>query len=158
MPTPVPPPWKVQLFFNCTTGARAAGWSEIYWHLGVDQNAVIAQIFTAGTGLADVRLALLPPEVSLVYARVSDPTNPRRVATFDLLGTPSPGTFDDPGLPQGTSEESLHPDLAILVRQTTDDFRRVNRWLHGVPFEMYLPPYSLQTSAVLDSAQNAYET
>ncbi len=147
-----PPPFKVQLFINADTLTGSVGYSEVYWHLGATIGEILTAITDVSTGLLAKRQALLPPQARIVFARVSDGVLPRRVAIADLRSAPLDGTFVDLSLPQGASEEIYHPDAALLLKQRTDTFLWVNRWLRAVPYSVVNPPDGLLLSTVWDTA------
>jgi hypothetical protein len=144
MPTNiVPPPVKAQFFynFNPTTNLQGvgqqvpAGFSETIWFpYATPQTAKPSAI-----ALANARMAASAPDLSLVAIRITDTTVKRKPYLVDLNdpanAVVTEGSFTKSG--QTSPQQSLHPELAMMLRVTTNDLSYGLRWFHCPPSAVY---------------------
>lgn len=110
------------------------GWSERHWLAPVSPTSLNSTVKT----IVDMRLALLPPSLSLVYAKTSRVGKPPdsipvkysypAAGTFPGDVVVAPATVPDPG-----SINIEVSQVAVGVRVWTADGTAANRWIHGIP-------------------------
>lgn len=110
------------------------GWSEGHWLSPTSPSLLDAQV----KRIVDMRLALLPPTLSLVYAKTSRVGKPPDSIPV-MYSYPAAGTY--PGNAFTTPATEPPPDsinielsqVAVSMRVWTADGTASNRWVHGVP-------------------------
>jgi hypothetical protein len=82
------PQWKGTVYFNDSDGA--VGWTESFYPVGSTQADAAANLLT----VMEARVAFLPPQYRIVYARVDVPGAPRDslppAVEYPLVGTYAP--------------------------------------------------------------------
>lgn len=125
-------PDLTKLVMHFRSGAQ--GWSEGHWLAPVSSTALAAAVKL----IVDWRLALLPPSLSLVYAKTSRVGDKRdsipvkysypAVGTFPGDVVVAPATEPNPG-----SINIEVSQIAVSMRVWTIEGAASTRWVHGVP-------------------------
>jgi hypothetical protein len=159
MPTQTTPPsLKVQLFYNSVQSGQdqTGGWSETYWYPSVNFDSC----YTAACALQKLRMAATAHDVAFAGGRITDANHPRKVqviAPTDANCSPVGQYAEGEGANKTAVLTSIHPDLALLLRQSSVDRDYSLHYFHGVPNTVYDPPQGIKLDdADWVTAFNAY--
>lgn len=81
------PPWVATVYLNKTDMSR--GWSEAYYPIGPSIDDADANM----QAVINARIAMLPPNYVIAWARVDNPDTPRDSKFVSSIAYPAPGTY-----------------------------------------------------------------